>query len=114
MEKRVDNIVSLLTLEEKIDLLTGFQLLRLNITAPGSAEGIHQVVIRSRQPGQASAITTSFSQVFGLGSTWDPDLIKKAGNVMAYEGILFGSVPHGLYRRRCQVVHGRLYLHHAF
>jgi beta-glucosidase len=85
MEKRVDNIVSLLTLEEKIDLLTGFQVPRLNITAPGSAEGIHQAVIRSRQPGQASATTTSFSQVFGMGSTWDPELIKKAGNVMAYE-----------------------------
>lgn len=85
MEKRVDNIVSLLTLEEKIDLLTGFQVPRLNIKAPGSAEGIHQTVIRSMRPGGISAPTTSFAQVMGMGETWNAELIRIAGHVLGYE-----------------------------
>jgi len=85
MDKRVDNIVSLLTLDEKIDVLINFQVPRLNIPSPGSAEGIHQVVLRSFQPGSKVIPSTSFSQVYGMGETWNPDLIKKAGSVAAYE-----------------------------
>ena len=85
MDKRVDNIVSLLTLEEKIEVLINFQVPRLNIPSPGSAEGIHQVVLRSFQPGSKVIPSTSFSQVYGMGETWNPDLIKKAGSVAAYE-----------------------------
>jgi beta-glucosidase len=85
LDKRVDNIISLLTLEEKIDLLTGFQVSRLGITNPGNAEGIHQAVIRNFRPDAPPIKTTSFAQVYGMGETWNPELIKKAGTVEAYE-----------------------------
>lgn len=84
-DKRIDNIVSLLSIDEKIQFLAGFNIPRLNIKAPGSAEGIHQAVIRSFQAGGLSASTTSFCQVYGMGSTWDPELIRKAGAVLGYE-----------------------------
>lgn len=84
IEKRVDNIITLMTSEEKISFLTDFQVPRLNIPSPGSAEGIHQAVIRSRKP-EIPIYTTSFSQVYGMGETWNPELIKRAGSVEAYE-----------------------------
>ena len=87
MEKRVDNIISLMTLEEKVDFLTNFQVPRLNIPSPGSAEGIHQTLIRSFNPGSGNKVvpTTSFCQVYGMGETWDPELIEQAGAVEGYE-----------------------------
>ena len=85
MEKRIDNIMSLLTPEEKIGFIRTFSAPRLNIPSPGSAEGIHQTVIRSFQPGGKTVPTTSFCQVYGMGSTWNPDLITQAGKVAGYE-----------------------------
>jgi beta-glucosidase len=84
LEKRVDSIISLLTLDEKIAVFANPAVPRLNIPAAGSAEGIHQAVIRAR--GSSGAVTTtSFSQVYGMGETWDPELIRRAGAAMGYE-----------------------------
>ncbi len=85
MEKRVDNIVSLMTLDEKITYILSSKVERLGIPSAGGAEGIHQTVIRSLMGGGKIVPTTSFCQVYGMGSTWDPDLIKKAGEVVGYE-----------------------------
>lgn len=85
MDKRIDNLISLLTLDEKIGLITNYAVPRLGINSPGNAEGIHQVKLNLR-PGQQSSIkTTSFAQVYGMGETWNPELIKRAGAVMGYE-----------------------------
>lgn len=84
-EQRADNIVSLLTLEEKIAAFANPAVKRLNIPGFGSAEGIHQVVLRAGFGGGMSIPTTSFSQVCGMGETWDPELIRRAGAVMGYE-----------------------------
>jgi beta-glucosidase len=85
-DKRIDNLVSLLTLDEKIGLITDFAVPRLGISSPGNAESIHQVKLYDR-PGQTKKPiqTTSFAQVYGMGETWNPDLIKRAGAVMGYE-----------------------------
>ncbi len=85
-DKRIDNLVSLLTLDEKIGLITDFAVPRLGISSPGNAEAIHQVKLYDR-PGQTKRPirTTSFAQVYGMGETWNPDLIKRAGAVMGYE-----------------------------
>jgi beta-glucosidase len=79
MEQRIDNIVSLMTLEEKLAALGRGDLSRLGIPALGSAEAIHQVRPRGDIP------TTSFAQVYGMGETWDPELIRSAGAVEGYE-----------------------------
>jgi len=85
LEQRVDNIISLLTLDEKIAVFANPAVPRLGIPGYGSAEGIHQVVLRGGMRGGQAIPTTSFSQVYGMGSTWDPDLIERAGAVMGYE-----------------------------
>ncbi|RDB05803.1 glycoside hydrolase family 3 C-terminal domain-containing protein [Runella aurantiaca] len=85
IEQRVNNVLSLLTLEEKVAFILDYNAPRLNISSPGSAEGIHQALVKPPQMGAKPIPTTSFSQVYGMGATWNPELMKKAGNVMGYE-----------------------------
>jgi beta-glucosidase len=86
MEKRVDNIISMMTLDEKIGYVVSSSVDRLGIPSPGRSEGIHQAVVRSFTGGGQAVPTTSFCQVYGMGSTWDPALIQQAGSVVGYEG----------------------------
>jgi len=85
-EKRIDNIIDLMTLDEKIAYVVSSQVERLGIPSPGSSEGIHQAVVRSFMGSGQATPTTSFCQVYGMGSTWDPVLIQRAGQVVGYEG----------------------------
>lgn len=85
LEQRVANILSLLTLDEKIAVFANPAVQRLGIPAFGSSEGIHQAVIRGGMRGGQSVTTTSFAQVYGTGETWDPALIQRAGAVEGYE-----------------------------
>jgi beta-glucosidase len=85
LEQRVANIVALLTLDEKIAVFASPAVARLKIPAMGSAEGIHQAVLRGGLRGGQAIPTTSFCQVYGMGATWDPELIRSAGAVMGYE-----------------------------
>ena len=85
LDARVDNIISLLTLEEKIAVFANPAVKRLGIPGYTSSEGIHQAVLRSGFGGSQSIPTTSFSQVYGMGETWDPELIRRAGMVEGYE-----------------------------
>ena len=84
LDQRADNIVSLMTLDEKLAALQNAAVPRLGVPAPGISEGIHQVVGRVG-PGAPPIATTSFSQVYGMGETWDPDLITQAGAVEGHE-----------------------------
>ena len=73
-----------MTLDEKLAALQSETVPRLGIPAPGSSEGIHQLVGRVG-PGGPPITTTSFSQVYGMGETWDPELITQAGAVEGRE-----------------------------
>ncbi|MDI7775852.1 glycoside hydrolase family 3 C-terminal domain-containing protein [Asticcacaulis sp. EMRT-3] len=86
--QRIDNILSLMTVDEKIDALsTNSAVPRLGIPSFGSSEGIHGVVQRGNaQRGLAPVTTTQFPQPPGMGETWDPDLVRQAGGVEGYEG----------------------------
>jgi beta-glucosidase len=84
LDQRAANIVSLMTLDEKLAALQNAAVPRLGIPAPGISEGIHQVVGRVG-PNAPPIATTSFSQVYGMGETWDPELIAKAGAVEGRE-----------------------------
>ncbi len=84
-EERAANILSLMTLDEKIAALANPAVPRLGIPGYGTSEGIHQVVLRAGRGGGQPIPTTSFSQVYGMGETWDPVLIGRAGAVEGYE-----------------------------
>jgi beta-glucosidase len=86
LEQRVANILSLMTLEEKIACLsTNTAVPRLRIPNIGGAEGLHQVVVKGGFGGQQPVPTTSFALTLGMGATWNPALIRRAGEAQGYE-----------------------------
>ena len=85
-DKRIDNLLSLMTVEEKIDVLgTRTGVPRLGVPNIGSTEGIHGVVQRKPRFGRQPITTTQFPQPPGMGETWDPELVREAGDVEGYE-----------------------------
>ena len=87
MEKRIDNLLSLMTLDEKIDCLgTRTGVPRLGVPNFGSSEGIHGLQQRGGGNAQRTPIiTTQFPQPPGMGESWDPELVRQAGDVEGYE-----------------------------
>jgi hypothetical protein len=90
-DKRIDNLLSLMTTEEKIDVLgTKTGVPRLGVPNIGSSEGIHGIVQREVRNGHQPITTTQFPQPPGMGDSWDPELVRQAGGV---EGYAVGSGP---------------------
>jgi beta-glucosidase len=86
MERRIDNLLSQMTLDEKIDCLgTRTGVPRLGVPSFGSSEGIHGVVQRGGRPERPAITTTQFPQPPGMGESWDPELVRQAGSVQGYE-----------------------------
>jgi beta-glucosidase len=86
VEKRIDNLLSLMTVEEKIDCLsTRTGIPRLGVKSFGNSEGIHGVVMRGLPGRRAAVTTTQFPQPPGMGESWDPELVRQAGAVEGYE-----------------------------
>ena len=88
VEDRVNNIVSLMTLEEKISCLsTDPNVSRLGIKGSRHIEGLHGVALGG--PGGWGSgnpvLTTQFPQAIGMAETWDADIIKQAGEVEGCE-----------------------------
>jgi beta-glucosidase len=85
-EKRIDNLISLMTLDEKINCLgTRTGVPRLGVPNIGSSEGIHGVVQRQARGPLQPITTTQFPQPPGMGETWDPDLVRQAAAIEGYE-----------------------------
>ncbi|MGD0095536.1 MAG: glycoside hydrolase family 3 C-terminal domain-containing protein [Terracidiphilus sp.] len=86
-EQRLDNLLSLMTIDEKIATLgTDTAVPRLGVMSFGSSEGIHGVV--QREPGKKHRepiTTTQFPQPPGMGESWDPELVRQAAGVEGYE-----------------------------
>ena len=86
MEKRIDDLLSQMTLDEKIACLgTRTGVPRLGVPNFGSSEGIHGVVQREARGSHQPITTTQFPQPPGMGETWDPELVRQAGGVEGYE-----------------------------
>src|ERR1017187_10706305 len=84
LEQRVDDLVSRLTLDEKIGMLGQVQpaIPRLGIAAfTNWTEGLHGLGWGRGGSGTA----TTFPQANGLGETWDPELLRQAGAGQADE-----------------------------
>jgi len=85
-EQRINNLLSLMTPEEKINCLgTRTGVPRLGVPNIGSSEGIHGVVQRERRGPNEPITTTQFPQPPGMGETWDPDIVRQAAGVEGYE-----------------------------
>jgi beta-glucosidase len=93
-EQRIDNLLSLMTLDEKIDCLgTDTGVPRLGVPNIGSSEGIHGVVQRQPRPGRPAITTTQFPQPPGMGDSWDPNLVREAAGVEGYEARYITQTP---------------------
>ena len=86
MEKRIDNLLSLMTVDEKVGCLgTNTAVPRLGVPNIGSSEGIHGAVQREARGTRQPITTTQFPQAKGLGESWDPGLVREAAGVEGYE-----------------------------
>jgi beta-glucosidase len=86
VEKRIDNLLSLMTLDEKINVLgTITAVPRLGVPNIGNTEGIHGVVQREARGPRQPITTTQFPQPPGMGESWDPEMVRQAGYVEGYE-----------------------------
>ena len=99
LEARVDNIVSLMTLNEKIAFFSSHPgVPRLGILALGHVEGLHGLARGGPSNwGRRNPVpTTIFPQAIGMDETWDPDIIRQAGAVEGYEvRYMFQSEKYG-------------------
>ena len=100
MEQRIDNILSLMTTDEKIAGLgtSGVVVPRLGIRGTPIGEAISGVVLGGPMQRLFAAVpgasperrmtatpTTQFPQGAGLARTWDRELMRKAGGVIGKE-----------------------------
>jgi beta-glucosidase len=93
LEQRVDNLISLLTLDEKIAMLgqTEPAIPRLGLKSfTFFTEGLHGLGwVRG-----GSVTATTFPQSVGLGATWDPEILRQAGAVEGYESRVYSQKPN--------------------
>ncbi len=87
-EQRIDDLIARLTLEEKIDCMAvSAAVPRLGVKGSRHIEGYHGVA----QGGPSNwgrrnpTPTTQFPQAYGLGETWDPELIRQVAAQEAEE-----------------------------
>src|ERR1035437_8884954 len=88
LEERVDNIVSLMTLDEKIAFFSSRPgVPRLDIRAMGQGEGLHGLARGGPSNwGRRNPVpTTIFPQAIGMAETWDTEVIHQAAAVEGYE-----------------------------
>jgi beta-glucosidase len=105
MEARIDNILSLLTLDEKMDCLsTNPSVPRLGIQGSGHVEGLHGLALGG--PGwwgrDRPVPTTTFPQAIGLAESWDPEVLKEVAAIESHEARY--AFQCGRYRRGGLVV----------
>ncbi|WP_227009076.1 glycoside hydrolase family 3 C-terminal domain-containing protein [Christiangramia fulva] len=87
-EKRIDNLLSLMTLEEKVEALsTDPSIPRLGVKGTGHVEGLHGLAQGGPADwgGKDHIPTTTFPQAYGLGETWDTGLLQKIAEAEAVE-----------------------------
>lgn len=88
MEERIDNIISLMTLDEKVACLdTDPSVSRLGIKGTRHVEGLHGLAKGGPSNwGQRDPVTTTiFPQAIGLAKSWEPNVLKEVASIEAYE-----------------------------
>ncbi|WAL68193.1 glycoside hydrolase family 3 C-terminal domain-containing protein [Amycolatopsis cynarae] len=91
LAQRIDDLLSRLTLDEKVSLLHQYQpaIPRLGIAFfKTGTEALHGVAWSTDYFHNGSVVTaqgTVFPQAIGLGSTWDPALVRQVGDAVGQE-----------------------------
>jgi beta-glucosidase len=99
-DERIDNLISLMTLEEKINHMSPFLpgVPRLGIRGTRTLEGLHGVALSGPAnwavKGKGAAPTTTFPQAYGLAQTWDPELHRELAAWEAYEARYLAQNPN--------------------
>lgn len=88
VEDRITNLLSLMTLDEKVNCLgTNPTIERLGVKGAGHVEGLHGLAMGL--PGswgrKTPVPTTTFPQSIGMAETWDPELLRQAAGIEAFE-----------------------------
>jgi len=89
MKKKIEEILALMTLEEKITLLAGADqwhshaIKRLNIPALKVSDGPNGVRGEGRDTNEITS--ASFPVGTAMGATWNPELIEQVGKALAQE-----------------------------
>lgn len=97
MEERLNNIISLLSIEEKADFLTGVDMWhfkgneRLGIPSIQVTDCGHGVTVILNKNGIETGSATCFPTAVGQAATWDPDLIREVGAALGRETRATGS-----------------------
>ncbi|MEE4214418.1 MAG: glycoside hydrolase family 3 C-terminal domain-containing protein [Bacteroidales bacterium] len=90
-EERLDNLISLMTMDEKIDHLSSQLpgIPRLGVQGTRFVEGLHGLALSGPAnwavKGEGEAPTTTFPQAYGLAQMWDPVLHREIAAWEAYE-----------------------------
>lgn len=88
-EARIDSLIAALTLDEKIACLgTNPSAPRLGLRFSGHVEGLHGLAMGgpAEWGGKGTTVpTTTFPQSYGLGETWDPDLVRRVAEAESVE-----------------------------
>ncbi len=90
-DERLDNLISLMTLEEKIAHLSPRLpgIPRLDVKGTRTVEGLHGLALSGPAnwavKGKGAAPTTTFPQAIGLAQMWDPELHQQLAAWEAYE-----------------------------
>ncbi len=95
-EQRLADLVSRLTLDEKIaNLGTNPGVPRLGIKSTLHVEGLHGLAYGgpSNWGSRNPMPTTIFPQAVGLGETWDVDALRQVGSIEGYEARFIAQSP---------------------
>ncbi len=88
VEERIDNIISLLTLDEKVNCLgIDPSVPRLGIKGTPHVEGLHGLAKGGPSNwGQRDPVTTTvFPQAIGLAESWDRGVLRRVASIEGYE-----------------------------
>ena len=96
--KSIDELMSLLTLEEKVALVAGTNFMytnpvpRLDIPSIRMSDGPHGLRVQGDEDNGAvgSGIATAFPTASCSANTWNPELLRQMGNAMAEEAHYYG------------------------
>lgn len=97
--KTVDELLSLLTLEEKVALVSGHNFMytnpvsRLDIPSIRMSDGPHGLRVQDDDQGDnvtASKVATAFPTASASVNSWNPFLLEKMGEAMAEEATYYG------------------------